>query len=43
MKLDEKLRLAPVLGAITTSAEDEYHWMLSLQLREPSPFRGMVR
>jgi hypothetical protein len=25
MKLDEKLRLAPVLGTISTAAEDEYH------------------
>jgi hypothetical protein len=43
MKLDEKLRLAPVLGTITAAAEDEYHWVLSLQLGELSAFRGMVR
>jgi hypothetical protein len=42
MKLNEKLRLAPVLGAITTAAEDEYHWMLSLQLGELSALRCMV-
>jgi hypothetical protein len=43
MKLDEKLRLAPVVGTITTAAEDEHHWMLSLQLGELSAFRGMLR
>jgi hypothetical protein len=42
MELDEEFRLAAVLGAETSAAEDENHGMLCLQFGELLAFAGMV-
>jgi hypothetical protein len=42
MELNKSLRLAPVLGAVTTAAEDENHGMLPLQFGELAVLRGVV-
>src|SRR5271157_4060048 len=42
MEFDKSLSLPAVLGAKTSAAEDENHWMLSLQLGELPVFRGVV-
>ena len=42
MKLNEPLSLPAVLGAETAAAEDENHWMLSLQFGELPAFPGLV-
>jgi hypothetical protein len=43
VELDQPLGLPAVLGAVTSTAEDENHGMLSLQLGELPAFRGVVR
>jgi len=42
MELNKPFRLPAVLGAETAAAEDENHWMLSLQFGELPAFRGVV-
>jgi hypothetical protein len=42
MELNEKFRLAPVLGAETSAAENQNHGMRSLQFEEPATFCGVV-
>src|SRR5258708_4552433 len=42
MECNKPFSLPAVLGAETSAAEDEDHWMLSLQFRELSAFRGVV-
>ena len=42
MQLDKPFVLAAVLGAETSAAQDQNHRLLSLQLREPAVFGGVV-
>ena len=42
MEFDKSLSLPAVLGAKTSAAEDENHWMLSLQLGELSAVSGVI-
>jgi len=42
MEFNKPFRLPAVLGAETSAAEDENHWMLSLQFGELPAFRGVV-
>src|SRR5258707_9768950 len=42
MECNEPFSLPAVLGAETSAAEDENHWMVSLQFGELSAFRGVV-
>ena len=42
MEFDKQFRLPAVLGAVTTTAEDEHHWMRSLQFGEFPAFRAVV-
>src|SRR5208283_751309 len=42
MEFHKPFRLPAVLGAETSAAQDENHWMLSLQFGELSAFRRMV-
>jgi len=42
MELNQPFRLSAVLGSVTPAAEDEDHWMGSLQFGELPVFRGMV-
>jgi len=42
MELDKPFSLPAVLGAVTSAAENEDHWMLPLQLGELPTFRGVV-
>jgi hypothetical protein len=42
MKLNQPFSLPAVLGAETSAAEDENHWMLPLQAGELPAFRGVV-
>ncbi len=42
MKFNKPFSLPAVLGAETSAAEDENHWMLSLQFGELPAFRGVV-
>jgi hypothetical protein len=42
MELDKPFSLPAVLGAVTSAAENEDHWMPPLQLRELPTFRGVV-
>src|SRR5215813_12536530 len=42
MECNKPLSLPAVLGAETSAAEDEDHWMLSLQFGELPTFRGVV-
>src|SRR5260221_4709135 len=42
MELNKPFSLPAVLGAETTAAEDENHWMLSLQFGELPTFRGVI-
>jgi hypothetical protein len=42
VELSKPFMLPPVLGAVTTAAEDENHRILSLQFRELPAFSGMV-
>jgi hypothetical protein len=42
MEFNKPFSLPAVLGAETSAAEDENHWMLSLQLGELPAFRGVV-
>src|SRR5260370_26710133 len=42
MEFNKPFSLAAVLGAEPSAAEDENHWMLSLQFGELPPFRGVV-
>src|SRR5712671_7898336 len=42
MECNKPFSLPAVLGAETSAAEDEDHWMLSLQFGELPAFRGVV-
>jgi hypothetical protein len=42
MELNKPFMLPPVLGAVGAAAEDENHWVLSLQFGELPAFSGMV-
>ena len=42
MEFNKPFSLPAVLGAETSAAEDENHWMLSLQFGELPAFRGVV-
>jgi hypothetical protein len=42
MELNKSFMLPSILGAVTPSAEDEDHWILSLQFGELPTFRGVV-
>ena len=42
MKFNKPFSLPAILGAETSAAEDENHWMLSLQFGELPAFRGVV-
>jgi hypothetical protein len=42
MEFNQPFSLPAVLGSETSAAEDENHWMLSLQFGELSPFRGVI-
>jgi hypothetical protein len=42
MELNKPFSLTAVLGAETTAAEDENHWMLPLQFGELPTFRGVI-
>jgi hypothetical protein len=42
MKFNKPFSLPPILGAETSAAEDENHWMLSLQFGELPMFCGVV-
>ena len=42
MEFNKPFSLPAVLGAETSAAEDENHWMSSLQFGELSAFRGVV-
>jgi len=42
MELDQPLSLPAVLGSVTSAAEDEDQWILSLQFGELPVFRGVV-
>ena len=42
MECNEPFSLPMVFGAETSAAEDENHWMFSLQFRELPAFRGVV-
>jgi hypothetical protein len=42
MEFNESFILPPLLGTETSAAEDENHWMLSLQFGELPAFRGVV-
>src|SRR5260370_566712 len=42
MECNKPFSLPAVLGAEASAAEDEDHWMLSLQFRELPAFRGVV-
>jgi hypothetical protein len=43
MELDKPFSLPAILGAETAAAEDENHWILSLQFGEFPAFRGVIR
>jgi len=40
--VDQPFGLPAVLGAVTSAAEDENHWMLTLQFGELPALRGVV-
>jgi hypothetical protein len=42
VELNESFRLPAVLGTETSPAEDEDHWMLSLQIGELPMFRSVI-
>jgi hypothetical protein len=42
MELNKPFSVPAVLGAETSAAEDENHWMLSLQFGELPTFRGVI-
>jgi hypothetical protein len=42
MECNKPFSLPAVLGAEAAAAEDENHWMLSLQFGELTAFRGVV-
>ena len=42
MELHQPFSLPAVLGAETSAAEDENHWILPLQFGELPAFRGVV-
>jgi hypothetical protein len=42
MEFNKPFILPALLGAETSAAEDENHWMLSLQFGELPAFRGVV-
>jgi hypothetical protein len=42
MKFNKPFSLPAILGTETSAAEDENHWMLSLQFGELPAFRGVV-
>jgi hypothetical protein len=42
MELNKPFSVPAVLGAETSAAEDENHWMLSLQFGELPMFRGVI-
>jgi hypothetical protein len=42
MKLKKQFMLSAVLGTVTAAAEDENHWMWSLQFGEPPTLRCVI-
>src|ERR1700688_678761 len=42
MELNKPFSVPAVLGAETSAAEDENHWVLSLQFGELPTFRGVI-
>jgi hypothetical protein len=42
MELNKPFSVPPILGAETSAAEDENHWVWSLQFGELSMFRGVI-
>src|SRR5262249_41283977 len=43
MELNKPFMLPTILGTVTSAAEDENHWILSLQFGQLPAFRGVVR
>src|SRR5580700_6245374 len=42
MEFDKPFSLAAILGAESSAAQDENHWVLSLQFGELPMFRGVI-
>jgi hypothetical protein len=42
MELNKPFSVPAILGAETSAAEDENHWVLSLQFGELPMFRGVI-